>query len=270
VQLLITHFEFGYINNVAARFWMAPYLGARLALQLQDFRRVPAVAFSSDLGVTPEYEGPHEFGYFWRRWFEYGDTHELSKTQIEAINTTHLLQELAAIENVFDRPLLFKNASALSLQVGYLATAIPQAVFVHCRRDPAFVSQSLLLSRLKYYGVKEAWFSVKPKEYIWLKERPYAEQIAGQVFFTRRRIERAFTSLDAARHLTIDYETLCQAPETQMERVANMVVRTGYELPHRDFSLPALLSTNEKLIDAGEFRRLKKACRPFFGEPEAG
>lgn len=270
VQLLITCFELGYINNVAARFWMAPCIGAWLASELQDFARPPSVGFSSDLGATPEYEGPHEFGYFWRRWFRYGDTHQLSKEQVEAIDTRFFRQELAAIENVFDRPLLFKNAPALSLQVDFLATALPEAIFIHCHRDHVYAAQSLLLSRLKYYGNKERWLSVKPKEYRRLKERPYAEQIAGQIFYTLRRIDQVFASLDPSRYLNIDYETLCERPIEQLERVAHLVARTGYELLRRDFTLPALFSTNKKVVDDDEFQRLEEACRQFFDEPVEG
>jgi hypothetical protein len=270
VQLLITCFELGYINNIAARFWMAPYIGAWLASGFQAPNRPPAVGFSSELGRTPEYEGPHEFGYFWRRWFQYGDTHELSEEQVAAIDTTHLRQELAAIEYVFDRPLLFKNAPALSLQVGFLASVLPEAVFIHCRREHVYVAQSLLLSRLKYYGNKESWFSVKPKEYRWLKERPYVEQIAGQIFYTRRRIEQALVSLGSRRRLNVDYESLCKRPQEVLERVANLVAGTGYKLLQRECVVPDIASTNAKVVDEDEFQRLEEACCQFFDEPAEG
>ena len=264
-QLLITTFELGYINNNAARYWMAPYIGALLASDLQDFERSPAVYFKSDLGATPEYEGPHEFGYFWRRWFEYGDTHQLSVEQVENIDTKFFNQELAAVESVFDRPLLFKNVPALSLQVNFLSL-LPRAIFIHCRRDPVYNAQSLLRSRLKYYGNKDSWFSIKPEEYIWLKQKPYAEQIAGQIFYTVQRINQDFASLDASRYLTIDYETLCEEPEGQLQRVANLIKGNGYQLLRRDLNLPDLSSTNTRVVDDDEFQRLKKACRQFFHE----
>lgn len=269
-QLLITCFELGYINNVVARFWMAPYIGAWLASELQDFERPPRIAFRSDLGATPEYEGPHEFGYFWSRWFRYDDTHQLSEEQVEAIDTRFFRQELAAVESVFDRPLVFKNVPALSLQVGFLATALPQAVFIHCRRDTIYVAQSLLLSRLKYYGNKESWLSVKPKEYRWLKEQPYPEQIVGQIFYTLQRIEEACASLECSRFLNIDYENLCERPAEELERVVDLFVPTGYELLRRDSAVPDLSSTNKKMVDEGEFRRLEEACRRFFDEPVKG
>lgn len=258
-QLLITYFELGYINNVIARFWMAPYVGAWLASELQNFGRPPAIGFESDLGTTSECEGLHEFGYFWRRWFQYGDTHELDKGQLGAIDTPFLRQELAAIESVFDRPLLFKNVAALSLRVGFLATTLPKSLFIHCRRDPAFTAQSLLVSRLKYYGSRETWFSIKPQEYSWLKERPYEEQIAGQIFHTRQRIEQAFETMSSTRYVNLDYESLCNRPSEQLASVAQLVEGVGHRLVQRDVALPNLSSTNKQVIDDDEFQRLETA-----------
>jgi len=264
VQLLIHCFELGYINNIAARFWMAPYIGAWMVSEMQDFSCAPFAGFSSDLGATPEYEGPHEFGYFWRRWFHYDETHELSEEQIEAIDTKFLKRELAAVESVFDRPLLLKNIPALSLQMDLLATVLPQAVFIHCRRDPIYIAQSLLLSRLKYYGDKESWLSVKPNQFRWLKDRPYPEQIAGQIFYTLERIKNVLASLDSSRFLNIDYEALCEEPEAQLNRIAHLVMGAGYRLLRRDVPVPDLSSTNKKLVDDEEFQRLKEGYRRFF------
>lgn len=269
-QLLITSFELAYINNLTARYWMAPYIGALLASDMQDHDRPPAVGFESDLGATPEYEGPHEFGYFWRRWFEYGDTHQLSAAQINNIDVSFFTQEIAAVESVFDRPLLFKNVPALSLQVGFLAKALPGAIFIHCRRDPVYTAQSLLLSRLKYYGNKETWFSIKPKEYHRLIQKSYSQQIAGQIFYTVQRISQSLASIDPSRHLTIEYDSLCEKPEEQLERVAVLLAGVGHPLFSRNAPLPKLFSTNSKKVADDEFQRLQQACRQFFHDKGEG
>ena len=76
-QLLISQYEIGYVSNLIARFWKAPYLGLLLAKEIRDPDRPPDVGFSSDRGFTSGYEGPHEFGYFWRRWFDYQESHSV-------------------------------------------------------------------------------------------------------------------------------------------------------------------------------------------------
>ncbi len=265
-QLLITYFELGYINNIAARFWLAPYIGVLLASTLQDSERPPAAGFESDLGATPEYEGPHEFGFFWRRWFKFGETHQLNPEQIEAIDKEFFQQELSAIESVFIRPLLFKNVPALSLQVDFLASTLPKAIFIHCRRNPIYAAQSLLQYRLKYYGDKEKWLSIKPQEYSRLKKLPYAEQIAGQIFYTLKRIDQVFESLESSRYLTIDYEKICVSPMEQLERAATLFAENGYDLNRRKFTAPDLVSTNVKKVSDDEFHLLKQACHRFFVE----
>jgi len=260
---MIKYFKLGYINNVAARFWAAPYIGVRLALELQDFNRSPAIAFESDLGTTPEHEGLHEFGYFWRRWFRYGDTHQLSEEQVDTIDVQAFRREIAAIESVFSRPVLFKNASALSLQVGVLAEALPKAVFIHCRRDPLYVAQSLLCARRKRCGDAEDWFSIRPREYVWLKEEPYIEQVMGQVFYTLQRVDQAIASLPPSRRIDIDYEVLCRFPVRELTRIACL---PGCKLSRRGFTPPALTDTNKQVLDDGEFQQLREACNRFFAD----
>lgn len=262
-QLLIAYFKVGYINNLVARFWMAPYIGVQLISELQDLERHSISSFTSDLGATSGYEDPHEFGYFWRRWFKYNDTHQLGKGQIKKIDTESFRKEIAAVESIFDCPMVFKNL-VCSLQIDFLAEALPTAVFIHCRRDPIYAAQSILLSRLNYYNNKETWFSLKPKEYKWLKDRPYADQIAGQIFYTRQQIEQVSASLSSSRYLTIDYEVLCKKPKEQLERVASLVAKTGYELFRRDITLPILTSTNKQRLNNKDFFCLKRSINQIF------
>ena len=68
-QLLLSAFQIGYVNNIVAKFWQAPYIGSILAKSLKNNQQNLNISTDSNYGFTNEYEGPHEFGYFWRRWF---------------------------------------------------------------------------------------------------------------------------------------------------------------------------------------------------------
>ncbi len=85
------------------------------------------------------------------------------------------------------------------------------------------MAQSLLQSRLKYYGNKDEFFSGRPREYVWLKQLPYPQQIAGQIYCIRRRLDEAFATMPPERSLVVDYEALCARPLEEIERPA----RTG-------------------------------------------
>ncbi|MBA3565089.1 MAG: sulfotransferase, partial [Gammaproteobacteria bacterium] len=258
-QLLLMRFELGYINNVNARFWMAPYVGAVLAEALRNRSQPPDVGIDSEFGATRGYEGPHEFGYFWRRWFRYGETHDAEDTKVRVRNGALLRRELAAVESVFDRPLLLKNL-ACSFHVSFLAHALPRAIFVHCRRNPVFAAQSILLGRLKYHGDRMAWFSVKPAAYKRLRELPYPEQIAGQIAATRGAVERQLAQLPATRQLCMEYETLCERPEEELERIAARIAEHGHRPERRSVTLPAISPANNPSVHPEEFEALRLAC----------
>lgn len=263
-QLLISQYRIGYVSNLVARFWKAPYLGLLLAKEIRDPDRPPDVGFSSDRGFTSGYEGPHEFGYFWRRWFDYQESHSVRAEAIEADTIDALRKECAAMQSVEESPFLFKNL-VCSFQVEFLSRTFPRAVFVHCRRNPLYVAQSLLRCREQYCENREAWFSVKPEAYPELKELPYPDQIAGQIYHTRRHVEDAFERLSDNRYCRVDYEAMVDAPVPSLKRVAEVVEQAGGRLERReDVSLPSLTSTNERTVDAAEFERLKSSCRQLF------
>jgi len=268
VQLAVSSHRFAYVSNLVARFWKAPYLGMRLASELRDEGRPPQVGYSSELGFTEGYEGPHEFGYFWRRWFDYGETHCVDEETLAGVDAGFLRREVAAMQSVSGRPLLFKNL-VFSFQIDFLADVFPRAVFVHCRRTPAFVAQSLLRSRERAAGGREQWFSVRPAAYPSLRDRPYPEQIAGQIYHTRRHVEEALDRLPAHRWCRVEYESMVENPLEAVGRIAETVERQGGSVERwESFDPPALRSTNDVEIDREEFDRLEESCRRFFGENE--
>lgn len=266
MQLMKAYFEVGYVSNLMARFWKAPYIGALLFNELHRKGTPQPPDFISELGGTYNYEGPHEFGYFWQYWFPYNETHQTSERDLEVMDVQFFRQELAAIEGVFDAPLVFKNPIVFSLNMAALAAILPNAVFLVCKRDPLYIAQSTLLSRLKFHSQKEQWFSIKPREYTWLKNRPYPEQIAGQIFYTEQRIAYALEQIAAQRYCMIEYDDLCANPGEQLRRIQEMIAGVGYELKRTDFNPAPFQNTNVQKVENEEFELLKRACESFYND----
>lgn len=265
LQLLIACFDIGYVSNLMARFWKAPYIGALLAQELRRRKAMQAPDFTSELGATYGYEGPHEFGFFWQRWFPYNETHQTFPEDLKNVDFELFRQELAAMESVFGAPLAFKNPIVINLNMDTIAEVLPNAVFVICHREPLYVAQSILLSREKRYGDKGSWLGVKPKEYSWLKDLPYSEQIAGQIYYTEKRIKESLSSITLHRHFTIEYETLCKDPMGEMERVRELVERDGHKLEPTGYFPKPFESTDVQRVDDEEFKRLYAALDRFYG-----
>jgi len=265
LQALIAAFEIGYISNLIARFWKAPYIGALLARDLRRRKKLEHIDFESELGATYGYEGPHEFGFFWQRWFPYNETHQPRKEDLQTVDFDLLRKELGAIESVFNAPLAFKNPIVFNLNIDVLAKVLPKAVFVICQRDHIYIAQSLLLSRLKYHGRKDMWFSVKPKEYVQLKERPYPEQIAGQIYYTERRIQESLANIPSSRYIIVEYLDLCKDPAHELKRVQELVEQNGGRLISTGDTPEPFEPTNIQRLDDEEFRRLSEALKLFYG-----
>src|SRR6056297_1827548 len=65
-QLIANSFDISYINNLIARFYLAPLHGIRFSnTVLGDVR---GSNFISDYARTNRLNEIHEFGYFWRYW----------------------------------------------------------------------------------------------------------------------------------------------------------------------------------------------------------
>jgi hypothetical protein len=211
LQTIINHFDVGYINNFIAKFWEAPVIGSIFFKSMGASR--PSLEYHSKGGFTSEVYGPHEFGYFWKRFFKYGQTHVLDKRDHKKVDKITLNREISGLEYVSGAPFIFKNPAALSLQIDFLSTYIPNSYFIYIKRDPFFISQSLYLKRLELFKDPGVWYSVKPIQYPELIRKTPVHQIAGQVFYSRQKIEEDLYRIQAKRVTFIDYAEFCENPE---------------------------------------------------------
>ena len=101
MQWLAASRRFAYPSNLASRLFRSPRMGALLHRALLDFDTreeiVPAaqqtVSFSSVLGKTKGAVQPHEYWYFWRRFFHFGEIHQLEQADLEAVNAARFAHE---------------------------------------------------------------------------------------------------------------------------------------------------------------------------------
>ena len=255
---------FTYVSNFVARFWLAPYIGMLIshALEIGDDIERP---FSSEYGVTEGWSGPHEFGYFWSRWFGNAETHKLDEADLAKIDRTTMARELAALEHVVGKPLFFKNLLC-GPQMSFLADILREAVFVLCRRDPLYNAQSLLIGREKVYGSRAAWLSLKPREYKALIDLPPHDQVAAQLHYTIEDIERSAATLAKGRFLEVRYEDLCCQPRTQVGRIREALLALGTSADWRLELVPERFELrNVQRLDDEDFQKLRESIGRFSG-----
>ena len=261
LQLLLKFAHFGYINNLISRFWEAPYIGTLISNSLRKKDYIDNINFQSDLGYTLGCDGPHEFGYFWRKWFP-----EATFEGRGPEDKTSLVKTFAALEHEWRAPVLIKNLISCSFHISQLAELFPKSIFLHIAREPFFSAQSTYLSRIRLFGKPDAWFGLKPPEYPKLKKvsSPWV-QIAGQLFYTQKHIEKALEPLPANRKMCIAYETLCRQPKEMLNKINELILRAGSDLRLSDWLPQPLQSRNKISLHSSEITALKDALDRYFG-----
>ncbi|MCB9537178.1 MAG: sulfotransferase [Myxococcales bacterium] len=260
-QQLARAFDLTIPDNIVARFWRAPDVGVTLSRALRhQFERDaldPSSPPRSTHGVTRGPFEPHEFGYFWQRFFDFSSSHALSDAQLRSVRWDALRADLARMQVAGGgRPLSMKGV-ALSLIIEALATRIPEAVFLHVERDPRFVAQSMLSTRRARYGRAESWWSVVPANHDALRGLPPVEQVVGQLEALRLAIARGLATLPAERRVTIAYDHLCERPHETLDVVAAACEARGVTLTRAASVRPTL--PVRRVDDPAEFRAIERA-----------
>lgn len=234
-QVLVASLPVDYVSNFVARFWLAPAVAMRLEDDLQ-LREHAAISFRSEGGVTPSPVDPHEFGYFWRRWFPFGTTHQLS-SEGRSLSTPDLLAgEVAAMTKVRNRSMLFKNLTC-GLQARELAEALDGPVFIRIHRSEVDVAASILRERRQ--RDPQAWWSLRPPGYTELLRLPIQEQAAGQVVLTERSLDDALSGIPHAARIDVQYEELRASPAGAVRDIAQRLRMCGVEVEPDVHRLPS-------------------------------
>lgn len=219
LQYLASLKQFCFPTNLISRFYYAPYLGAliqKILYDLDDKHELlrhyeDSQEYTSVLGKTKGPLSPHEFWYYWKRFFKFGEIQQLSQAEIAAVDWENFTRGLYALPHVFDKPLVLKGM-ILNWNIPALAERIPNSYFIHVKRNHLFNAESLLQARKDFFGSYEAWYSFKPPEYPLIAKKNFLEQAADQVHFTNRAIEEGLKALEPERVLSIDYDQFCQEP----------------------------------------------------------
>jgi LPS sulfotransferase NodH len=229
-QLAAGHLDVGYVDNVAARFWLRPSVGLAVSRAVQQADDIRRLALVSTHGGTEGSAGPHEFGYFWRHWLplDRSASHHLDATlqaevDVDGLGNT-LRGELLAYAQ---RPFVFKNVIC-GFHASLLTRAHAPSLFVHVTRDPKVCVRSILTARKERYGTYETWWSLKPSTYPFADLSP-AEQVVRQVLDCKHEFKEELSAA-GVHSVEVRYDDLCAAPADQLERIRLAIEGLGFSL----------------------------------------
>jgi hypothetical protein len=236
-QVLAWGLDVGYISNVCARFWLAPYAGAMVSQAVLGDERDGS--FRSDYAKTLTAAGGHEFAYFWHRWLAIDGLDDLvdftgDSARADWPGAAAAVRRLHA---AFGKPLLFKTNYAAQFMPAFART-FPMPLFVHVHRDPWRVALSMLEARRRYYGDTSVWWSTHPPDYRQLEGLSAADQIAGQIVSLRRAYAIQIAKVPPELVVEFSYDELCEGPGAIVDTVRRRCREAHGRAPELLHTLP--------------------------------
>ncbi len=266
-QLLTETGMFSYVDNIVARFPLAPSIGLQISNLLLKDEVIGNQKFVSEYGHTFGFKQPHEFGYFWNRWFDFGqESHNLPDDLLKKVNVFDLKKTLLSMQSVFNLPLLFKNNTWCTLQASFLSKHFSNAYFVVCRRDPVYAAQSHLLGREKNHNDRKKWWSIKPSTFEKIKDLSVWDQIASQVIHIEQEMDLELKNIKSERIIEFPYSGVCENP---LNYVTQVLEKIGYNVDREKLksSIPSSFKSNDiqKLGD-NDWLKLTEAIQYIYSD----
>jgi len=230
-QLIANTFDISYINNLSARFFLAPLHGIRFSKTvLGDTRKS---SFHSDYARTQGLNEIHEFGYFWRYWLNKHTFDDITyaKENEDQIDWSGVKKVLSTLQNETNRPFVFKNIFG-SYHMKKFVEIIDKSIFIYIERDELDTAVSILNARKKYNTDLNIWWSYQPLEYESLKNLDYWSQIAGQIYYLQRFYKKEMNELPEENYLTLSYKQMCTNPASVIEKIRRKCkMHDNYDIP---------------------------------------
>lgn len=208
-QLLTHFFDVAYPDNLASLFPTSPIFGMWASKKV--FAKRYHNSFSSIHGHSlNDFHGPNE----WEQMFDNYYTSTCESTKL------HQLQGILAQFNYITKhhSAIFKTLKA-SLHIKEIAKAIPNSKFIYIKRRKEDVIRSIYKAkRRENVPESEVWY-VRPEPLIGKNFTNEISQIAHQIDEINSAIDYAFDNLTEQRHLSLDYDGVCNDPKEELARI---------------------------------------------------
>lgn len=233
-QYIASTFDIEYVTNYIAKFWGNPTIGYILQSEMLNNQKENFVSsFKSNLGYSDtSLLEPHEFGYFWNRWFN--NTYSHYSSIDENINSK-LQNEIFALLNTSNTNWVFKNMT-LSLKIPLIKKLFPNCKFIYIKRDLLSNALSIYNARIQMYNSVESWWSLIPKEIEKIQKLPPEEQVVAQVYYINKQIEEDLHKLSSDDYLQIDYDlfkTNVKGYTTQLKQLLGAEIKNYIDIPFK-------------------------------------
>jgi len=230
-QTIFQHMDVACTNNLMARFWKAPNVGAAFSREILG--DIKGSDLRSQFGTTMMPWEPHEFSRFWHNVLNYsvGDGNSFVPEQGE-VDWSYVRSSLFNINASFGKAVVHKPLELVGYCLEAFAREVEKAVFVYVERDDIDAAVSIADARIRRGEGLDCWWSCFPPQQDFQKliGQPFNIQIAGQVRFLKRMYRERLDKLDEGRVVSVTYNDLCQNPVAVLEQIRGKTANMGREV----------------------------------------
>lgn len=243
-QALTNAYRFAYIDNTACTWHRNLRFG--LWLSQRKYGDTPHNNFKAEFGNTSKFGGhaPNECGQFWYRWLP-RDRHFIDHDEVTDRMVREIRKEVLGASDFLQRPLIFKNLNA-GQRLRFINRAFPDAKIIFVRRDPRFVTRSILKARKKVGTPTNKWWSIMPPNVNDLLQLPESEMCAAQVYHLERQIEEDLQLFPESNVRIINYQKLGGELVRRLAEWCGVPERRGGRMPEFVHDEPDSLSPQER------------------------
>ena len=230
-QMIFSSMEVACTNNLMARFWNVPLVGACLSRIVLGNRR--ETNFTSQFGTTNFPWEPHEFSWFWHDLLHISVTDtEIGVRERNSIDWLQVKKRLCLLNAVSGLPYVHKPLEMVGQYLNDFVRIFEKAIYIYIDRDPMDVACSLAnVRRARNEDMTDWWGSYPaPEEYLRLKDEPYNIQIAGQITYLRDMYAQNLPIVPEKQLITTDYDSLCQRPAMILTEIQERSRQLGGEI----------------------------------------
>jgi LPS sulfotransferase NodH len=254
-ELMVSAYQVSYFSNLASLFFKSPVLVTKVTQRLGLKYRFSG---SSTLGYIKGLCAPSEAGPIYNYWF--GHPLENCKRFADSSIARNTIGE---IKDCMGGPFVSKNLNN-SLRLTQLTAVFPKAVFLYIKREPIFTAQSIILTRRRFLGSDDGWFSVKPPNYEELVKLPPFEQVAWQIRTIEDLIEEARSELKIKGIIETRYSSLVANWKGELDSIAKQCRSHGVDLAGRNTTNVIVERRDKRILTNTEWQRLKDILREIY------
>ena len=229
-QTITNYWDIGYLNNVECGLFRTILCASMMSEKM--FKEKRHNNFQVRHGATKGLNSPSECGAFWYRWFPKA-RHFVDKDELPPAHQQDMRKMIGALMAIKKKPLFFKNMNC-GQRIRALSQIFPEAIFIHCTRDPLYTAQSLLKVRKRIYGNFHTWWSIMPKEYPHLRSLSPYEQVVAQIYYIEKQIREDLVEFFPGRYTTINYECFANSPMKTLQEAHLFLEQFGCRIMVQD------------------------------------